>query len=316
MPQFSDEYFLSCDGKNQIHVRRCTPETSVRGVVQLAHGIAEHIGRYDGFAAYLAENGFVVVGNDHLGHGLSVSEGRGELGFFGETRGWELAVGDMRRLFERSHEEYSGLPYFLFGHSMGSFLARTYLIRYRDGLSGVVLSGTAQQPAAVLTAGKLLGEQEIRRHGKRYVSQRLNQLAFGGYNKGFEKRRTVSDWISRDEAEVDRYQADPLCGFVPTAGLFYDMMCGMAFNQKPENLARMNKRLPVLFLSGDRDPVGANGKGVMQAYQSFLDAGMTDVTLKLYHGGRHEMLNELNRRQVYADLRNWLDGCIRSAGLA
>lgn len=310
MPLFSDDTFQSCNGKTNIRFRRCMPETAPRAVVQLAHGIAEHVERYDDFAAFLASNGFLVVANDHLGHGKSAEE-ESDLGFFGEIGGWELAVGDMRKLYERTHAAFPGLPYFLFGHSMGSFLARTYLIKYRDGLAGAVLSGTAQQPAAVVSAGIRLGRMECRKYGARYKSERLNDMAFGSYNKKFEPRRTVSDWISRDEAAVDRYQADPLCGFIPSAGLFTDIMEGLAFNQKPKNVARMKKDLPVYFISGDHDPVGANGKGVIKAYRSFLKAGMTDVTLKLYHGGRHEMLNELNKDEVYADILVWLNSKIR-----
>ena len=306
MPLFSDSFFLSCNGATQIHVRRCAPERAPKAVVQLSHGIAEHIRRYDDFAAFLAEQGYLVVGNDHLGHGLSFT-GEEDRGFFGDRGGWDLAIGDMRRLYENTRAEYPELPYFLFGHSMGSFLTRSYLIKYRNGLTGAVLSGTAQQPAAVVQAGLKMGAREVRKHGARYRSETLNNMAFGGYNRHFEPKRTVSDWISRDSAVVDRYMADPLCGFIPTAGLFRDMMGGIAFNQRASNLARMRKDLPVLFLSGDQDPVGANGRGVILAYERFLAAGMQDVTLKLYHGGRHEMLNELNRDLVYADVLGWLE---------
>ena len=306
MPVFTDDTFVSCNGKSNIRVRRCSPDGAPKAIVQIAHGIAEHVERYDDFARFLASNGFLVVANDHLGHGKSFASEE-DKGFFGETGGWELAVGDMRKLYERTHAEFPDLPYFLFGHSMGSFLTRTYLIKFRDGLTGAILSGTGQQPGIVVAGGKFMGQQEIKKHGARYKSEKLNNMAFGSYNKDFQPQRTVSDWLSRDEAVVDRYQADPLCGFIPSAGLFTDMMGGIAFNQKPSNVARMKKDLPVYFMSGDNDPVGANGKGVMQAYQSFLKAGMTDVTMKLYHGGRHEMLNELNKDEVYADILNWLN---------
>ena len=194
---------------------------------------------------------------------------------------------------------------------MGSFLTRTYLIRYRDGLSGAVLSGTGQQSGAVVAGGFAMGQREVKKRGARYVSEKLNNMAFGSYTKGIEPLRTASDWLSRDEAVVDRYLADPLCGFIPTAGLFRDMMHGIAFNQNQKNVARMKKDLPVYFMSGDRDPVGANGKGVMRAYQSFLKAGMSDVTLKLYSGGRHEMLNELNRDEVYEDVLKWFESKLK-----
>ena len=299
--------FPSGNGKTDIYVRRFLPECKPKGIVQIAHGIAEHSARYDGFATFLADNGFVVYTNDHLGHGRSITE-ESDLGFFADNGGWEIAVDDMRTLHDIASEEFPGIPHFLFGHSMGSFLARTYIIYFRSGLDGVILSGTGQQPKALVMGGKLLSSIEIRKNGGKYKSEMLNNIAFGKYNDGFETPRTISDWISRDEAEVDKYIEDPLCGYIPSAGLFHDMMCGIDFITKARNVQRMNKSLPVYFMSGDADPVGENGKGVLRAYKSFLSAGMKDVAVKLYHGGRHEMLNELNRDEVYKDILNWIEG--------
>ncbi len=307
MPAFKDFTFLSSNGKTNIRVRRCDPDGTPRGIVQIAHGIAEHVERYDAFASFLAENGFVVFANDHLGHGKSIND-LTELGFFAENGGWEMAVEDMRKLHDLASEEFPGLPYFLFGHSMGSFLARTYIIYFRSGLDGVILSGTGHQAKALVLGGKMMGKMEMKKKGAKYKSEMLNNLAFGKYNDGFDTPRTISDWLSRDEAEVDKYIEDPLCGYIPTASLFYDMMCGIDFITKARNLQRMNKSLPVYFMSGDADPVGENGKGVLRAYKSFLSAGMKDVAVKLYHEGRHEMLNELNREEVYKDILNWIEG--------
>ena len=306
MSVFSDSTFLSSNGSTNIHVRRCMPDGPVRAVVQIAHGVAEHIERYDAFAAYLADNGFLVVGNDHLGHGKSIASDE-DLGFFAENGGWELVVGDIRKLYESTHAEFPEVPYFLFGHSMGSFLARTYLIKYRSGLTGAIISGTGQQAAPIVFGGKLLGQMECRSKGVRYRSEKLNKLAFGNYNDCFEVRRTANDWLSRDPAAVDKYIEDPLCGFVPSAGLFTDMMSGIQFIGSAKNVRRMNKDLPIFFVSGDMDPVGENGKGVMRVYNSFLKAGMTDVTMKLYHECRHELLNELNKDEVMKDILDWLN---------
>ena len=306
MPTFSDRSFLSCNGKTTIHVRRCDPDTPPRGVVQLAHGIADHIDRYDHFAAFLAANGFVVVGEDHLGHGKSIND-PSELGYVADHGGWELMVGDIRKLYELTHEEFPALPYFLFGHSMGSFLVRTYLIRYRSGIRGAIICGTGQQPAAMVKAGKLLAEMELRRNGPKSRSEKLNDMAFGGYNRAFAPTRTLSDWISRDEEQVDKYSEDPLCGYIPTASLFRDMMVGLEYIGKPRNMKRMKDDLPVFIISGAKDPVGENGRGVMRVYKNFLKAGMTDVTMKLYHEGRHEILNELNRDEVYRDILDWIN---------
>lgn len=306
MPSFSDSSFRSADGRNIIHVRRCSPDTAPRAVIQLTHGIAEHVARYDDFAAALAEHGFLVVADDHLGHGTSAASAE-DLGFFSPVRGWDMVLSDMHSLYEQTHAEFPGLPYFLLGHSMGSFLARSYLCKYPGRLSGAILSGTGQQPGLVLAAGKAVGNREIRRHGPRYRSKLLNDLAFGSYNKRCKPQRTESDWLCRDTAVVDAYVADPLCGFIPCAGLLCDMLGGMQYMQDPVNLQKMDKALPVLFFAGDADPVGAYGKGVQKAYESFLAAGMQDVSLKLYPGCRHECLNELNKAEVYADVLAWLE---------
>lgn len=307
MSCFHDFTFLSSNGITDIHVRSCVPDGPVRGVVQIAHGIAEHVERYDGFAEDLARNGYLVVANDHLGHGQSVTS-EADLGFFAEKDGWDLAVSDMRKLYEQTHAQYPDVPYFLFGHSMGSFLTRTYIIKYPVGLAGAIICGTGQQARAIVANGVLLGQMECRRRGARFKSDLLNSLAFGAYNNGIENRRTDYDWLSRDSAVVDAYIADPLCGFVPSAGLFTDMMTGIQFIRDWKNMQQMDKDLPVFFISGDMDPVGENGKGVIRAYRGFLKAGMKNVTLKLYHECRHELLNELNRDEVMKDIRDWL-GC-------
>ncbi len=306
MESMTESTFLSSDGKTEIYYRQYLPDGQARGIVQLAHGVAEHIARYDDFARFLCDHSYIVVGNDHLGHGKSISDPE-TLGCFPESRGWEVVVEDMRTLHDMTLRRFPGLPSFLFGHSMGSFLTRTYLIRYGGGVDGAILSGTGQQSPLLVRGGLLMGKLECARNGAAYKSSRLNDLAFGKYNDGYEHVRTVCDWLSRDEAVVDAYMADPLCGFIPSAGLFRDMMGGIAFISNQKNVERMRKDLPVYFVSGDCDPVGENGKGVIRAYQSFVKAGMKDVTMKLYPGARHEILNELNNAEVYQDILDWLD---------
>lgn len=302
-----NEYFItSCNGKTPIHCMEWLPETEARGIVQIAHGIASHIARFAPLAEYLCAHGFIVAGNDHLGHGQSIQCEEDKL-FFGESRGWELAIGDMRSLTMLLREKHPGIPLVLLGHSMGSFLARSYVIRFKDGIDALVLSGTGQQPAAMVKTGLALCDMEIRRHGPRFFSKMITNMAFGAYNRAFAPNRTEFDWLSRDAHNVDLYVADAFCGGMATVGLYRDMLGGILFISKAENAARMNKKLPVFFFAGDKDPVGENGAGVIRAYKSFLDAGMEDVTLKLYAGGRHEMLNEINRPQVYDDLRCWIE---------
>lgn len=311
MAHVTESAFLSSDGKTELYYREYMPSDEPVAIVQIVHGVAEHIGRYDDFASFLAENGYIVVMHDQLGHGKSVRDDD-SLGFFCEEDGWGKVVQDVRKLHDLTAQKHPGKPYFLFGHSMGSFVVRTYMIKYRAGLDGVVLSGTGHQNVPLLRTGLMVTATEIRRHSPRYKSELVNNMAFGGYNKKFSDVRTAFDWLSRDEAVVDSYVEDPLCGYVPTVGLLQDMFSGMIFIGKAKNVARMKKDLPVLFFSGDCDPVGESGKGVIRAYKSFLKAGMTDVTMKLYHGGRHEMLNEINSDEVYQDILYWLNsktGC-------
>lgn len=300
MVNVEEFYYPSSDGIHQVHAVLWTPEGGeVKGVVQLVHGICEYILRYDQFARFLAARGYVVVGNDHLGHGKT-AKGPQEYGYF--TQWWDL-VHDVRALQLKMKETYPELPYFLLGHSMGSFVARTFLIDYPGSLNGCILSGTGQEPSAMVAAGKLLtGMGDPSKVNKLFYN-----LSIGAYNKKFAPTRTSADWICRDEKVVDAYLADPLCNFPTKAGMNHAMMTGLQYVADKENLRKMDKNLPVYFFAGDRDPVGAMGKGVKKVSGWFREAGMKDVTVKLYPGGRHEMLNETNREEVYADVLNWLD---------
>ena len=302
--------YPSSDGRHQIHALRWLPEESgPRAVVQLVHGISEHMGRYDGFAAYLADHGFAVVGHDHLGHGKT-ARGRREYGFLGEQNGWAYLVHDTRTLRELTGERFSGLPHFLMGHSMGSFVVRTYLIDYPGTVDGCILSGTGQEPPFLVAFGRGLSGLLLRIKGGNHVSGLVTALSLGAYNRQFRPTRTSADWISRDQAVVDAYVRDPMCRFVPTVGMFHDMMGGLQYIWKTENLNKMDKSTPVYFMAGDGDPVGNYGEAVKKVYERFLKTGCKDVKLKLYKDGRHEMLNELNKDEVYADVLEWLNSKI------
>ena len=306
MIQLTESGFTSADGKTRIYYREYLPVGEPKGIVQLVHGIAEYIARYDAFARFLCAQGYIVAGNDHLGHGGSVKE-EGSLGWEGESGGWETMVEDIHTLHRLLREEHPGLPCYLFGHSMGSFLTRNYIIHYKGSLDGAVLCGTGHQDTLLVKTGLEAARLVCRRKGTRYASPFLNNLLFGQNNRGYENARTAYDWLSRDEQVVDAYIHDPLCGFIPPAGLCRDMLEGIAFITKPRNMERMSKDLPVYFIAGDKDPVGENGKGVIRAYKAFLRAGMRDVTMKLYPGARHEILNEFNKQEVYEDVLNWLN---------
>ena len=302
-----NEYtFLSSNGETPIHVREWVPDCDINGVVQIAHGICEYAGRYEGFARYLASKGFVVAANDHLGHGQSVLSEE-DLGYFGPLGSWELVVEDIERLRALTAEKWPEAPYFLLGHSMGSFLTRTYLILHPEApLSGVILSGTGQPPAAVLAGGRMLCDADVLKNGPRHRSLNIYGMAFGSYNKGIEPRRTPYDWICRDEAVVDAYAADPLCTFVPTSSLFREMLSGLATVGSLHEVSAMRKDLPLILMSGDADPVGGRGVQVAKVYSLLVRAGCKDVAYKFYPGARHEILNETNRADVYKDILDWL----------
>ena len=299
------EFMMKSAGGGRIRCGIWKPVAEPRGIVQLAHGIAEHICRYDAFARYLTGRGFVVVAEDHMGHGGSISEECPQGYFHG---GWLTAVEDVYALMQKTCQQYPGVPYFLLGHSMGSFMARTFLFQYPDsGIDGVIISGTAWQPSFMLTAGLALCGIEARRYTEKGQSPLIRNLIFGSYNKQFKDAKTPNDWISSDAEIVAAYTADPACGFMPTIGLAREMLRGIRMIQDKGNLAKMKKDLPVYIFSGALDPVGANGKGVLQTESAFRAVGMRDVVCKLYPNGRHEMLNEVNREEVYADTLRWIE---------
>jgi len=307
MAIISEYFFPSSDGKTLIHVNQWTPVgREIAGVVQIAHGVAEYAARYAPFAQYLCDHGFVVVANDHLGHGQSVIDGC-PMVYLGDENGWEHTVEDMEQLRARTAKVFAGKPYFLFGHSMGSFLARTHLIRYPGVLDGCVLCGTGYMSGAIIAGGKLIADKEIKRLGRKAYSVKADQLAFGAYNKKFAPNRTAFDWLSTNEENVDAYINDPLCGGKTTLGLFRDMLGGLGIINDQKNINKVDKELPVYFIAGDQDPVGDMGKGVQKAYDCFKKAGIRDLSIKLYHGLRHEILNETGKKYVYRDVLDWLE---------
>ena len=307
MTNMTEFTFLSTDGKTQLHGMRWEPDGgSVRAVLQICHGVAEHIARYDAFARYLNGLGIAVVGHDHLGHGLSLPEG-GTPVYFGESNTWNTVVDDIYVLHQRIRLWYPDVPLCIMGHSMGSFLTRTYLIRYPGTVKAAVIMGTGWQPKAVIAGGMAVAKAVGTVVGENGTSDLVTNLAFGAYNKLFAPNRTSCDWLSADEGNVDAYMADPLCGADATVGLFRQMLSGIRFNQKLSNLRQMDPRIPVLFVAGEKDPVGDCGNGVRRTYQEFRRAGVQDCTLKLYPGLRHEILNEkAQQQQIFEDIGQWL----------
>ena len=278
------------------------PEGIPKGVVQLTHGMAEHILRYDGLAQALNDAGFVVVGHNHLGHGeTAVTKG-----FFTRKGGWDALISDMHKVRQDTQKEYPGIPYFLLGHSMGSFLARCYLTEHSLGLRGAVLSGTGAFSPAEARIGLLLSRIMILLGRGGRPSKLIDTLAFSSNNKPFSPAKTPFDWLSRDPRQVQAYVDDPLCGFLFTARGYHDLFSGLNRLTRTQDLKTIDKNLSVLFLSGSHDPVGKNGAGMKRVADDFRAAGLSDITVKLYPDARHEVFNELNRQEVYGDLANWL----------
>jgi len=284
-------------------------DKDIKAVVQLSHGMAEHGKRYERFAEALTDSGYGVYINDHRGHGKTAGSIEAQ-GFFADENGWNLVVEDMHQLTGVIKKAYPGLPFFLLGHSMGSFLARNYIYLYGNELKGVILSGTAGDPGLFGSLGILLAKRECKTKGKKTKSPLLHKLSFGSFNKAFKPARTDFDWLSRDPEEVDKYIHDPYCGEVFTAGFYLDLLEGLKKINLQSNTNRVPKNLPIFLFAGDMDPVGKNSKGVKQIFKAYEKADIRDISLKLYKDGRHEMLNEINRKEVFGDIIRWMDSHI------
>ena len=286
-----------------LDVRVWQPEGQARAIVQLVHGMAEHIDRYGAPAQYLADRGYLVVGHTHLGHG----PGAQIKGYFAREHGWQHLIDDVHALRQRTQVAHPGLPYVILGHSMGSFITRCYLREHAEGLAGCVLSGTGYTDRVTALTGETVANLVCLLGGEKKPSPLIDKLGFGSLNKPFTPARTPCDWLTRDDAAVDRYIADPDCGFPFTGSGYRDLFRGLKRLADASEMRAIPKELPILLFSGDHDPVGGMGEGVKRVAEEFRQAGLRDVTVKLYPDGRHEMFNELNRGEVCADLAAWLD---------
>ncbi len=296
----------SNDGVHKLHVVVWQPDGAPKAVLQLSHGMIEFIERYEGLAQYLNEQDILVIGNDHLGHGHTA--GRDEdLGYFCPEHMSETVVKDLHTVTEYAKKEYPGIPYFLLGHSMGSFMARRYLMTYGDELTGAILCGTGEQTSATLFAGKtaagILGVFK----GQRYRSEFIRKTSFKGYNDRFEKR-TENDWLTKDQSIVDWYNGHKFCTFGFTINGYKTLFEVLTYIQKQENYNKIPKNLPIYMIAGEDDPVGNYGEGVKHIYQQYKDSGIKDISIKLYPNDRHEILNELDKETVYADVADWIAG--------
>lgn len=274
-------------------------------MVQVSHGMAEHSARYDRFARALTAVGYAVYANDHRGHGITTVDA--DVGYFADTDGWDTVVADLAVVGAHARAEHPDIPMVLFGHSMGSTLARTYVTRHPDDVDALILSGVAGDPGVPGKVGLGIARLEARIRGRRHVSPLMNSLVFGRFNAAFKPARTDFDWLSRDPAEVDKYVDDPRCGAVFTSGFYSDMLGGLAALRHDDIIRLMPHDLPVLLISGEMDPVGGKAStGVKSVAAQLRRVGVHDVTLTIYPGSRHELLNETNRDEVTADVISWL----------
>ncbi|MFR2096460.1 alpha/beta fold hydrolase [Eubacterium sp.] len=304
------EKITSTDSKNNLNVIIWETEKEPIGVLQIVHGMAEYIDRYDNFAKYMTEHGFNVIGHDHLGHGHSVSDER-DYGFFAEENGDKIIIEDMHSVTQYAREKWEELPNFILGHSMGSFCLRQYLTKYSNDVFGAIIMGTGWIPSAAALLGKTIATNTCKSKGSHTVNPLLIKLTIEPYNKPFAPARTNCDWLSRDEKQVDLYVNDKLCGFDFTAGAYKDFFTILEKIAKNRQLIGMRKSLPILITSGSVDPVGGK-KACEKLNAQYKRCGIDDVTLKLWENDRHEILNELDKSDVYRYIYNWLKSKIQN----
>lgn len=309
--RISNFSFTSYNGISKVKGKIWEPK-EVKAVVQISHGMAEHIERYDEFARYLASKGIMVVGNNHLGHG-STAENEEEFGYFKTSdKGIDNAsssytvVRDLLRITKNIKKRVGDVPYILLGHSMGSFLARRYFIQYGKMLDGIIIMGTGNQPFLKVLSGRMVLKTLNLIYGDTHRSKLFNYLMLGSYNKGIENPSSENSWLSENELNVLNYDNDKQCGFLFTINGFNTVLSTVSFIEKKKNIKRMPKDVPMLLISGKEDPVGNYGKDIIKLQDIYRKAGILQVDLKLYDSYRHEILNETGKEQVYADIYNWI----------
>ncbi|WOW67989.1 alpha/beta hydrolase [Clostridioides difficile] len=279
-----------------------------KAVIQIAHGMAETAQRYETFAKVLTKNGYIVYTNDHRGHGKTAKIIE-NVGHLAEKEGFRCLVEDMYTLTNIIKKENEDLPIYLFGHSMGSFASQRYIMDYSNNLSGLILCGSNGKQGIILNLAHLIINREIKKYGRRSKSNKINNLIFGGEIIR-RNEKTKFDWLSRDKEQVEKYINDPFCGVVCSCGFFYDLVQGLKEIEDKENLKKVPLDIPIYIISGDKDPIGKNGKGVLRLRDRYIKLGVKDVTCKLYKDGRHELLNEINREEVFEDIICWLNNKI------
>lgn len=300
--------FLSKNGRTTIHAVKWLPENGeYRAILQITHGMVEFIERYRPFAEYLTERGFMVVGHDHLGHGASVNSEE-EWGYFAENPS-DTLVADMHQLRTQIQGQNPGIPYFMLGHSMGSYMLRKYLCIHNENLTGAIIMGTGCMPDASMKFAMGLCKVMAAFRGWNYRSKLMQSFS---YSKPYKKydlygKDYTNSWLSKNVENVKEYYADPRCTFLFTLNGYYGLMEAVLFDNQMDNIRKVPGDLPIFLVSGEQDPVGDLGEGVKKVYGKLKEAGIKDLTYKLYENDRHEILNETDRQQVFSDIYEWMD---------
>lgn len=300
------EVWMTMDDDVEIYVKKWYKEhTKPTAIVQLSHGMAEHINRYDHFANFLLDQNIFVYGNDHRGHGKT-GDRQGLLGYFSDTDGFSKTTNDLISITKRIKQDYEDVPLFLLGHSMGSFLAREYIQTESLKLNGVILMGTGYHTVTASSLARTIAEALPPKE----KSELMNNLAFSKYNQKITNPKTSFDWLTRDEKVVYHYMEDPYCGYVPTALFFHDLMDGLVHIHLKNKNKAIRKDLPMLIISGEADPVGHYGKGVFKVAKHYHKVGLNNIQTMLFEGARHELLNEVNKDEIYHMVYNWIKSCL------
>lgn len=304
------EQFISCDD-SVIKYYKWMPESEPKAVIQISHGMMEHALRYEYFAQKLTDAGFAVYANDHRGHGKTAGNIEYS-GFFCSKNGWNNVVDDMFQLNNIIKKDFPEKKIILFGHSMGSLLSRHFAFKYPNAFDGLILSGTGYNPSILVNSGKILASIVSLFKGNKYRSKLLHKLSILKYNENFKPVKTDFDWLSRDEKEVEKYIKDNFCGFVCTTSFYKDLFFGIKQIQKKKNIDKMNKKTPLLIVSGEKDAVGDFSNGVRKVKKAFEKANIENITLKLYPNNRHELINEYDKNQFIDDILRWIKNEIKA----
>lgn len=297
--------FPSRDRVTTIHGYLWVPKIPVRAILQISHGMTEHIVRYDSFARYLNTKGVLVVGHNHLGHGDSIQSEEFH-GYFSEPDGDRIVLLDLHHITRKVQKQYPGIPYFLLGHSMGSFFAMRYIAYYGNDIDGAIILGTGYKKPLLVDAALTFLSLMKKLKGATYRSPLIDKLTFGSYNKKIPLKKTSKDWLTKDRAILDEYIQDPACTFRFTINGFETLFRSVRSACDPKLMERMPKTLPILIASGEEDPLGDYGEGLKTLYRMFSEIGMQDVSLRLYPDDRHELLNETDRNQIFQDIWQWI----------